>query len=339
MSHVLVTGGAGYIGSHTCVQLLEAGYEVTVIDNLSNGSFEVISRVQMITGKNVRFFEGDIRDANFLEEIFKKNKFSAVIHFAGLKSVGESQKNPISYFDNNISGSNTLFGVMSQFKVFNLVFSSSATVYDSHNKSPLNENMPTGVPSNNYGLSKLIVENILQKICLSDARWSVALLRYFNPVGAHHSGLIGEDPHGTPNNLMPYITQVAIGRRDKLSIYGSDYPTPDGTGIRDYIHVSDLANAHLKALENREQSNGCDVWNIGTGHGHSVLQIIDSFKRINQIDIKYEMTERRDGDIAIAYADNSKALQDLGWSPALTLDDMIRDSWYWQTKNPNGYST
>jgi len=272
-----------------------------------------------------------------LEQIFDEYKIDAVIHFAGLKAVGESQQVPLVYFDNNIAGSIALVQAMQKAQVYRLVFSSSATVYDEANISPLKEEMPTGMPSNNYGYTKLMVEQILEKLSIADERWSIALLRYFNPVGAHQSGQIGEDPQGIPNNLMPYITQVAVGRREKLSIYGSDYDTVDGTGIRDYIHVVDLANAHLCALNNRLNSQGCRAWNIGTGQGSSVLQVKNAFEAVNQVKIPFEFVPRRTGDVAISFADNSRAMAELGWQPRYTLEDMLKDSWKWQQQNPQGY--
>lgn len=337
MAKVLVTGGAGYIGSHTCIELLQAGHELIVLDNLSNSSEEALHRVQQLTQKSLVFIQGDIRDHQVLEQIFDEYKIDAVIHFAGLKAVGESQQVPLVYFDNNIAGSITLVQAMQKAQVYRLVFSSSATVYDEANISPLKEEMPTGMPSNNYGYTKLMVEQILEKLSIADERWSIALLRYFNPVGAHQSGQIGEDPQGIPNNLMPYITQVAVGRREKLSIYGSDYNTVDGTGIRDYIHVVDLANAHLCALNNRLNSQGCRAWNIGTGQGSSVLQVKNAFEAVNQVKIPFEFVPRRTGDVAISFADNSRAMAELGWQPRYTLEDMLKDSWKWQQQNPQGY--
>lgn len=337
MTTILVTGGAGYIGSHTCVELLNAGFEVIVIDNLSNSSEESLKRVAELTQKSLTFVKGDIRDTAMLTQLFEKYQIDAVIHFAGLKAVGESQEKPLIYFDNNIAGSISLMKTMKQAGVYHLVFSSSATVYDEANISPLTEEMPTGMPSNNYGYTKLIVEQLLQKEALADAAWSIALLRYFNPVGAHESGLIGEDPQGIPNNLMPYITQVAVGKREKLSIYGDDYETEDGTGIRDYIHVVDLAKAHLCALENRLQSQGCRAWNIGTGNGTSVLEMKNTFESVNSVTIPFEIAPRRDGDVAISFADNARAQKELGWKPEHTLEDMLKDSWRWQSQNPKGY--
>ncbi|MDN5511324.1 UDP-glucose 4-epimerase GalE [Acinetobacter sp.] len=337
MAKILVTGGAGFIGSHTCVELLNAGHEVVVLDNLSNSSVESLTRVKMLTAKNLDFVEGDILDQQILDKIFTTHHIDAVIHFAGLKAVRESQKIPLAYFDNNISGSIQLVRAMERAAVFNLVFSSSATVYDEVNISPLNESMPIGMPSNNYGYTKLIVEQLLQKLSVADERWSIALLRYFNPVGAHKSGRIGEDPQGIPNNLMPFVTQVAVGRREKLSIFGNDYDTVDGTGVRDYIHVVDLANAHLCALNNRLNTQGCRAWNIGTGQGSSVLQVVKTFERVNHVPVAYSIEPRREGDVATSFADNARAVAELGWKPQYTLEDMLADSWNWQKQNPNGY--
>ena len=338
MAKILVTGGAGYIGSHTCIQLLSAGHDVVVLDNLSNSSVESLARVQALAAKTLDFVEGDILDQQILDQIFQHHSIDAVIHFAGLKAVGESQKEPLKYFENNISGSISLVKAMERAQVFKLVFSSSATVYDEANISPLNETMPTGMPSNNYGYTKLIVEQLLEKLALADERWSIALLRYFNPVGAHQSGQMGEDPQGIPNNLMPYVTQVAVGRRDKLSIFGNDYDTVDGTGVRDYIHVVDLANAHLCALNHRLKTQGCRAWNIGTGNGISVKQIRDTFEKGNGVEIPFEYVPRREGDVATSFADNARAVAELDWQPQYGLEDMLKDSWNWQKQNPNGYN-
>ena len=337
MTKVLVTGGAGYIGSHTCLELLNAGHEVVVLDNLSNSSKESLNRVQALASKSLDFIQGDILDQNILNQIFNTYQIDAVIHFAGLKAVGESQQIPLTYFENNISGSISLVQAMQRAGVFRLVFSSSATVYDEANISPLNEDMPTGMPSNNYGYTKLIVEQLLQKLSASDDRWSIALLRYFNPVGAHESGQIGEDPQGIPNNLMPFVTQVAVGHREKLSIFGDDYDTVDGTGVRDYIHVVDLANAHLCALTNRLQAQGCRAWNIGTGQGCSVLQIKNTFEQVNEVQIPFEIAPRREGDVATSFSDNTRAVKELDWQPKYGLEDMLADSWNWQKQNPQGY--
>ena len=338
MAKILVTGGAGYIGSHTCIQLLSAGHDVVVLDNLSNSSVESLARVQALAAKKLDFVEGDILDQQILDQIFQHHSIDAVIHFAGLKAVGESQKEPLKYFENNISGSISLVKAMERAQVFKLVFSSSATVYDEANISPLNETMPTGMPSNNYGYTKLIVEQLLEKLSAADERWSIALLRYFNPVGAHQSGQIGEDPQGIPNNLMPYVTQVAVGRRDRLSIFGNDYDTVDGTGVRDYIHVVDLANAHLCALNHRLKTQGCRAWNIGTGNGISVKQIRDTFEKVNGVEIPFEYVPRREGDVATSFADNARAVAELDWQPQYGLEDMLKDSWNWQKQNPNGFT-
>lgn len=337
MAKILVTGGAGYIGSHTCVELLNAGHEVVVLDNLCNSSAESLNRVEKLTQKSLTFVEGDIRNSQLLDQVFQQNSIDAVIHFAGLKAVGESQQIPLDYFDNNIAGSISLVQAMQRAQVLKLVFSSSATVYGEDNPSPLNEEMPTGMPTNNYGYTKLIVEQLLEKLCIADERWSIALLRYFNPVGAHKSGQIGEDPQGIPNNLMPYVTQVAVGRREKLSIFGHDYDTVDGTGVRDYIHVVDLANAHLCALNNCLTTQGCRVWNIGTGNGISVLQVKNTFEQVNGVAVPFEFVPRREGDVATCFANNSRAVQELGWTAQYGLEDMLADSWNWQKQNPNGY--
>lgn len=337
MAKILVTGGAGYIGSHTCVELLNAGHEVVVLDNLCNSSAESLNRVEKLTQKSLTFVEGDIRNSQLLDQVFQQNSIDAVIHFAGLKAVGESQQIPLDYFDNNIAGSISLVQAMQRAQVFKLVFSSSATVYGEDNPSPLNEEMPTGMPTNNYGYTKLIVEQLLEKLCIADERWSIALLRYFNPVGAHKSGQMGEDPQGIPNNLMPYVTQVAVGRREKLAIFGHDYDTVDGTGVRDYIHVVDLANAHLCALNNRLVSQGCRAWNIGTGNGISVLQVKNTFEQVNGVAVPFEFVPRREGDVATCFANNSRAVQELGWTAQYGLEDMLADSWNWQKQNPNGY--
>ena len=339
MAKILVTGGAGYIGSHTCVELLCAGHEVVVLDNLSNSAEEALVRVQNIASKSLDFVQGDIRDAKVLDTLFEQHTIDAVIHFAGLKAVGESQQFPAMYFDNNIAGSISLVQAMARAGVYKLVFSSSATVYDEANVSPLNEEIPTGMQNNNYGYTKLVVEQMLQKLAEADERWSIALLRYFNPVGAHKSGQMGEDPQGIPNNLMPYLTQVAVGRREKLSIFGNDYETADGTGVRDYIHVVDLANAHLCALNNRLNDQGCRAWNIGTGTGSSVLELKNTFEQVNQITIPFEFAPRRAGDVAISFADNARAVAELGWQPKYGLEDMLADSWNWQKQNPQGYQS
>ena len=338
MAKILVTGGAGYIGSHTCVELLDAGHEVVVFDNLSNSSEEALLRVEKLAHKNLVFIQGDIRHPHELDPVFQNHQIDAVIHFAGLKAVGESQQIPLVYFDHNIAGSIQLFKSMQKAGVLRLVFSSSATVYGELNPSPYQEDMPLSLPNNNYGYTKLIIEQMLEKMALADSKWSIALLRYFNPVGAHKSGQIGEDPQGIPNNLMPYVTQVAVGRREKLSIFGHDYPTKDGTCERDFIHVVDLAKAHVLAVTNRLNHQGCRAWNIGTGTPISVLQIKETFEKVNGIQIPTEFAERRAGDLAAFYADASRAQAELGWQPQYTLEDMLADSWNWQKQNPNGFN-
>ncbi|MEB3754438.1 UDP-glucose 4-epimerase GalE [Acinetobacter sp. MD2(2019)] len=337
MAKILVTGGAGFIGSHTCVALLEANHDVVVIDNLSNSRVESLLRVQELTSKSLTFIEADIRDEASLDQIFAAHEIDAVIHFAGLKAVGESQQFPLHYFEHNLAGSIQLFKAMQRANVFKLVFSSSATVYGDDHASPLHENLPTGMPNNNYGYTKLVIEQMLEKLAAAEPRWSIALLRYFNPVGAHKSGRIGEDPQGIPNNLMPYVTQVAVGQREKLSIFGQDYDTVDGTGVRDYIHVVDLADAHLCALNNRLENTGCRAWNIGTGQGYSVLEIKNSFEQVNGVAIPFEFAPRRAGDVATCFSDNQRAVAELGWTPKFGLEDMLRDSWHWQKRNPQGY--
>lgn len=333
---VLITGGAGYIGSHTCVELLSAGYDVVVFDNFSNSKPEVLKRIRELAKKEFAFYEADMLDSAAMEKIFKENKIEAVIHFAGLKAVGESVAVPLKYYHNNISGTIGLLRVMEKFNVKKMVFSSSATVYGMNNKPPFTEDMPLSA-TNPYGTTKLIIEGILKDVEAADNEWSTALLRYFNPIGAHESGRIGEDPNGIPNNLMPYITQVAIGKRDKLRVFGADYETHDGTGVRDYIHVTDLAKGHVKALEKIMDSKGVMTYNLGTGIGYSVLDVIHAFEEASGIKIPYVITERRPGDIAECYADPSKAFKELGWKAEKTLLDMCRDSWRWQQMNKNGY--
>jgi UDP-glucose 4-epimerase len=333
---ILVTGGAGYIGSHTCVKLLDAGYDIIVLDNLSNSKPEALKRIAGITGKDFEFVRGDILDTRLLESIFSKAAVDSVIHFAGLKAVGESVRVPLRYYHNNVVGSITLFETMKKFGVKNIVFSSSATVYGVTNKMPIREDAPTG-PVNPYGRTKLMIEEILRDIHVADNEWNVVLLRYFNPVGAHGSGLIGEDPNGIPNNLMPYISQVAVGKLKELSVFGNDYPTPDGTGVRDYIHVEDLADGHLKALEKIRENPGIAVYNLGTGRGTSVLEMIKAFSRASGRNIPYRITVRRPGDVAVCYADPSKAEKELGWKASKNIDDMCRDAWNWQFSNPDGY--
>lgn len=331
---ILVTGGAGYIGSHTCVQLLEAGHEILVLDNLSNSSEVSLDRVKQITGKAVPFVNGDIRDSQCLERVFAENDISAVIHFAGLKAVGESCELPLKYYDNNISGTIVLCQAMQKAGVKKIVFSSSATVYGDPASVPIREDFPTST-TNPYGRSKLIIEEILQDLKASDDEWEIALLRYFNPVGAHESGLIGEDPNGIPNNLLPYISQVAIGKLPKLSVFGGDYPTPDGTGVRDYIHVVDLANGHLRALE--ALNGNLITCNLGTGSGYSVLEMVKAFEVASGKTVAYEISARRPGDIAECYADPAHARTTLGWLADKGLPEMMRDAWRWQSQNPNGY--
>ncbi len=340
MKHsILVTGGAGYIGSHTTLALLEAGYEVIVLDNLANSSLESLRRVERICGKAATFIEGDIRDRQLLDSIFSQHSIQAVLHFAGLKAVGESVQQPLAYYENNVSGSLVLFQAMAGAEVFNLVFSSSATVYGEPDQMPISEDCPTGIPTNPYGRSKLIIEQILADLSASEPRWSIALLRYFNPVGAHASGLIGEDPNGIPNNLLPYISQVAVGKLQQLSVYGNDYPTPDGTGVRDYIHVVDLAAGHLKALTAIASSQGVHIWNLGTGQGYSVLQMLAAFEQAAGVAVPYVVVPRRSGDIAECWANPKKAAQELGWQAQHSLEDMMRDTWRWQQSNPDGFNS
>ncbi|WP_281646144.1 UDP-glucose 4-epimerase GalE [Parendozoicomonas sp. Alg238-R29] len=333
---ILVTGGAGYIGSHTCVELLQKDYDVIVLDNLSNSSPEALRRVEKITGKSVTFVEGDVRDRNILRELFGRYTFDSVIHFAGLKAVGESCQIPLDYYDNNVSGTVILAQEMAAHGVFNLVFSSSATVYGDPASLPIREDFPLSA-TNPYGRSKLIIEEILGDLYKSDNRWNVALLRYFNPAGAHKSGLIGEDPNDIPNNLMPYISQVAIGLREKLSIFGSDYPTEDGTGVRDYIHVVDLAKGHACAIEKLRTGCGLKAWNLGVGNGHSVLQMVAAFEKASEKPVPYQLVERRPGDIAACWADPALAKQDLNWVAEKGLTEIMADAWRWQSTNPKGY--
>jgi UDP-glucose 4-epimerase len=334
---ILVTGGAGYIGSHTLIQLIEHGYTAVVFDNLSNASLISLERVKQITGESVCLVNGDIRDEDALNSVFAEHDFDAVIHFAGLKAVGESVAKPIMYYENNVFGSLQLFKVMAAHDVKTIVFSSSATVYGDPVSLPLNEAMPTGKPTNPYGMSKLMIENILSDIYNSDNSWRIVNLRYFNPVGAHESGLIGEDPSGIPNNLMPFITQTATGKRAKLSVFGCDYDTHDGTGVRDYIHVVDLANGHIKALQKTEQGSGLWKVNLGTGVGYSVLDIVKAFGEASGKVIPYEIVDRRPGDVAACYADPNYAKEVLGWEAKLGLAEMCADSWRWQSMNPDGY--
>ena len=334
---VLVTGGAGYIGSHTCVELIESGYEPIVVDNLCNSNPLSLERVREITGKAVTFYEGDVRDETVLEKIFREHTIGCVIHFAGLKAVGESVQMPWRYYDNNLNSTLVLTRVMEKFGVKRIIFSSSATVYTADNEMPLKETSRTGNCTNPYGWTKYMTEQILSGMANADKAWSICLLRYFNPIGAHKSGLIGEDPRGIPNNLMPYITQVAVGRREKLSVFGDDYDTPDGTGVRDYIHVVDLAKGHVAAVKYVMENTGCEVFNLGTGTGYSVLDMVRTFVDVNTVAVPYEITGRRPGDIGTCYADPAKSKAVLGWTAEKTLADMCRDSWNWQSKNPRGY--
>jgi len=335
--NVLVTGGAGYIGSHTCLELLESGYGVVVIDNLCNSNPKSLERVQELTGKHLRFYEGDVRDEALLKKIFAENEIGCVIHFAGLKAVGESVAKPWEYYDNNLNSTLVLTKVMKEAGMKKIIFSSSATVYTATNEMPLREDSVTGHCTNPYGWTKYMTEQILSGMANADADWSICLLRYFNPIGAHESGRIGEDPRGIPNNLMPYITQVAVGRREKLSIFGNDYDTPDGTGVRDYIHVVDLAKGHVAAVKYACENTGCEVFNLGTGTGYSVLDMVNTFCSVNGVAVPYVITDRRPGDIATCYADPAKSAQKLGWTAERTLADMCRDSWNWQSANPQGY--
>ena len=333
---ILVTGGAGYIGSHTCVELLNTGYEVVVVDNLSNSSEKSLERVERITGKKIRFYKADLLDRTAIEEIFQKESIESVIHFAGLKAVGESVAKPLEYYYNNITGTLILCDVMRNYGVKNIVFSSSATVYGNPKTVPIKEDFPLSA-TNPYGRTKLMLEEILQDLHTSDPEWNVILLRYFNPIGAHESGLIGENPKGIPNNLMPYITQVAIGKLDCLGVFGNDYDTHDGTGVRDYIHVVDLAIGHVKALKKIGDNDGVNIYNLGTGKGYSVLDMVKSFGEASGQKIKYEIKQRRPGDIATCYADPTKAKEELGWEAGKDLANMCQDSWRWQSGNPNGY--
>ena len=336
MSTVLVTGGAGFIGSHTSVELLNAGYDIIILDNFVNSKPESLKRIKELTGKDFKFYQADIRDEEAMTKVFAENKIDAVIHFAGLKSVLQSVKEPLNYYDNNIAGTVCLCRVMDKAGCKKLVFSSSATVYGSKNPSPLREDMPTGGTTNPYGTTKYFIEQILQDLCISDSEWGVSILRYFNPIGAHKSGRIGEDPNGIPGNLMPYITQVAIGKLECLNVCGNDYPTPDGTGVRDYIHVVDLALGHIKALDRLLKVKGCEVYNLGTGKGYSVLDVVKAFEKASGIKINYRIAPRRAGDVACCYADATKAKEVLGWQAQYDIDDMCADSWRWQSQNPNG---
>lgn len=334
--HILVTGGAGYIGSHTCLELLESGHQVTVVDNLSNSSEESLRRVEKLTGKSLVFVEGDLLDESVLERLFATNDFHAVIHFAGLKAVGESVRLPIAYYRNNLTGTLNLIYAMERAGVKNIVFSSSATVYGEPATVPIDEGFPLSA-TNPYGRSKLIIEEILGDLLVADSSWRVVLLRYFNPVGAHESGQIGEDPNGIPNNLMPYIAQVAVGKLERLNVFGDDYPTHDGTGVRDFIHVVDLAKGHLCALKGTDEAPGLYVYNLGTGKGYSVLDMVGAFEKASGRPVPYTVAPRRTGDIAVCYASPEKARADIGWQAEKGVDAMCRDTWRWQSENPNGY--
>ena len=330
--NILVTGGAGYIGSHTVLQLLQSNYKVVVLDNLVNSSESSIRRVEEISGRRIEFFKGDIRDYNFLDGVFSSHKFDSVLHFAGLKAVGEAINEPIKYYENNVLGSIQLFKVMQKYNTKSIIFSSSATVYGNSNNSPLKEDMPTGIPTNPYGRSKLVIENILADLYVSDPQWCITSLRYFNPVGAHKSGLIGEDPRGLPNNLLPYISQTAVGIHEKMFVFGNDYDTPDGTGIRDYIHVMDLASGHIRALEKYISKRGVHTINLGTGIGYSVLEVIHAFETVSAKTIPYDIIDRRPGDVGVCYADPSKANSELDWVANRGLIEMCKDTWRWQSQ-------
>lgn len=334
--NILVTGGAGYIGSHTCLELLNAGHNVVVVDNLDNSSEESLTRVQELTGKTLEFNEVDICDGPALREVFARHKFDAVVHFAGLKAVGESCEIPLRYYENNIFGTVELLKVMADHNCFNMVFSSSATVYGDPHTVPITEDFPLSA-TNPYGRTKLFIEEIMRDVCAADDRWRCILLRYFNPIGAHDSGRIGEDPQGIPNNLMPFVMQVAVGMREKLSVFGDDYDTPDGTGVRDYIHVVDLALGHLAAIDKLDDLTGCTPINLGTGQGYSVLEMVKAAEKASGKDIAYQVTPRRSGDIATCYADPAGAAQMLGWKAERGLEQMCADAWRWQEGNPNGY--
>ena len=338
MSQILLTGGAGYIGSHTALELLLQGFNVISFDNYSNSSDEALKRVEQLTGKSITQICGDIRDEAALRQLFSQFNISAVVHFAGLKAVGESTQIPLHYYDNNVAGTITLCRVMREFNIKKLVFSSSATVYGDAKQVPITESAPRSA-TNPYGQSKLMLEYILEDLVKAEPDWGITLLRYFNPVGAHDSGRIGEDPNGIPNTLMPFISQVAVGKRDKLSVFGDDYPTHDGTGVRDYIHVVDLAKGHVKALQYLQHHTGIEAINLGTGTGYSVLDMVNAFSDVNQVDVPYQIAARRPGDIAICYAEPTKARTLLGWQAEKTLEDMVRDSWRWQSANPNGFKS
>ena len=336
MGKILVTGGTGFIGSHTCVALINAGYQVVIMDNLCNSKVEAIARIEMITGKHVRFYRTDMRDEEDMRQIFEDNKIDAVIHFAGLKAVGESVEKPLEYYENNISGTLSLLRVMREYHCNVIIFSSSATVYGCNNEAPYVEEMPTSA-TNPYGYTKVMIEQILRDVCTANPEFTAVALRYFNPIGAHKSGTIGENPNGIPNNLMPYITQVAVGKLKELGVFGNDYDTPDGTGVRDYIHVVDLAKGHVKALKKIEDNSGLSIYNLGTGKGYSVLDIVKNFEAATGVKIPYVIKPRRPGDIATCYSDASKAERELGWKAENGIKEMCADSWRWQSNNPNGY--
>jgi UDP-glucose 4-epimerase len=333
---ILVTGGTGYIGSHTCLQLIEKGWQPVIIDSLVNSKISVLERIQKITGTRPAFIEGDVRDANFLQKVLKEHAIEAVIHFAGLKAVGESVNLPLKYYDNNVNGSVVLMEAMKQCNVKTLVFSSSATVYGNSSVPPWNEHVATS-PTNPYGQSKLMVDQIMADVAVSDTTWSMTSLRYFNPVGAHPSGLMGEDPQGIPNNLMPFLAQVAVGRREALQVFGTDYPTPDGTGVRDYIHVTDLASGHIAALAYAQSRSGHHIFNLGSGQGISVLEMQRAFSKACGRDLPFVLSPRRPGDVAAYWADPQHAQSTLNWKANKSIDDMCQDSWRWQSQNPNGY--
>jgi UDP-glucose 4-epimerase len=335
---ILITGGSGYIGSHTCVELLNEGYEIIIVDNFLNSKPDVINRIKEISGKSFKFYKVDLLDRFGLEDVFANNDIEAVIHFAGLKAVGESVSIPLHYYYNNITGTLILCDVMKKYGIKNLVFSSSATVYGMPDQVPISENFPLGA-TNPYGRTKLMIEEILRDLYTSDNSWSIALLRYFNPIGAHESGMIGEDPNGVPNNLMPYITQVAVGKLQELQVFGNDYPTVDGTGVRDYIHVVDLAKGHIKALEKVMSAEGIEAFNLGTGTGYSVLEMVSAFEKVSGMKVPYRIVDRRPGDVGVCYADAFKAKNELGWTAERGIEEMCLDSWRWQEKNPNGYDS
>ena len=337
MSKILVTGGAGFIGSHTCVELLNAGYDIVIVDNLYNSNEKSLDRVKELTGKDFSFYQYDIRDKENMRKVFENHKIDACIHFAGLKAVGESVEKPLEYYDNNIAGTLVLVEVMRNHGCKNIIFSSSATVYGDPVEIPITENCPKGGCTNPYGWTKSMLEQVLMDVQKSDNEWNVVILRYFNPVGAHASGRIGENPNGIPNNLMPYITQVAVGKRAELGVFGNDYPTHDGTGVRDYIHVVDLANGHVAALKAIQSNCGTSIYNMGTGNGYSVLDMVNAFVKVNGVEVPYSIKPRRAGDIATCYCNPAKAKAELGWEAKFGIEEMVRDSWNWQRENPEGY--